>query len=695
MNNELSNSETCKRYVSNCVDIISKSHPEWDKHKIEQIVWSDMKDQLKIPNVVMDNNYTHETHEASLLSVLDWIKDRKPIIAGNGTFYKRHDEAINPIAKMLDDMLINRKNYKKKMFAYPESAPEYRNFDLLQSNEKTNCNSYYGGSGMPASAFYSQWSGPATTLTAQSVICTCETTFEGLFPDNCGFLSLEDCFDWIHSALANRYDIDPFVIKSVNIDARILYDRLVSLFKDFSYDYCNILHNYIKSLSRDEMIILYYKNNFMQFTRDFDKIQKLYDTIFRKVRIIDTVSSVDDIPAELLSEFKRDNSKYNDASIVKDYNKWALEKAFLNPYNIPSEIKDELKELIGYYMKYCYNKHLVSDRIYRLKSLKRKMVVTVDTDSNMLYCGFLNRFIHDDILHGEDYNRDMNMNMFISVNIIANIATESVTDVLLYYGEKSNIEEKIRPRFNMKNEFLFRKMILMKKKKRYISSVILREGNLFNPVKVDLKGVDFLKSESSAYATTYFKKLCTKYLLESDEIDVRALYDELKHLEGEIYDSIKSGKKQFLPNASAKDMAAYKNPWGVQSVKAVYAWDVTNPSNQIDLPCKMNFVKLKVFSAKDLDPLKETDPHIYKLIIKNIFESPDSRISSAGFKIMAIPNNVPEIPEWIIPFIDYDSMISDILCKFKCVLDTLNMSHVECGKTTTRKFRKFTNIVQF
>ena len=110
---------------------------------------------------MLDNNYTGEVRESNLLSVLDWALYRKPIIAGNATFYKNQDEAINPIAKMLENFLAERKALKKKMFAVGDPNSDlYKDLDRAQGNQKILANSYYGASGMPKSAFYSKWSGP-------------------------------------------------------------------------------------------------------------------------------------------------------------------------------------------------------------------------------------------------------------------------------------------------------------------------------------------------------------------------------------------------------------------------------------------------------------------------------------------------------------------------------------------------------
>ena len=63
-------------------------------------------------------------------------------------------------------------------------------------------------------------------------------------------------------------------------------------------------------------------------------------------------------------------------------------------------------------------------------------------------------FVFDEVLKGETFGRSHKFNMFIIVNTFAYIMTNTVTDILLTYGEYSNIPEEFRPIYNMKNEFL-------------------------------------------------------------------------------------------------------------------------------------------------------------------------------------------------------------------------------------------------
>ena len=148
-------------YKERMIESMKKINPDWKRKDIEKELSKMIDDQFQSPKIICDNNVTGESREATMISVLDWAIENKPIIAGNMTFYKRQDQAINPIGQMLKDKLAERKSLKKKMYTYVDTNKAmYDTLDRGQGNVKRLVNSYYGGAGMPSSPFYSKWSGP-------------------------------------------------------------------------------------------------------------------------------------------------------------------------------------------------------------------------------------------------------------------------------------------------------------------------------------------------------------------------------------------------------------------------------------------------------------------------------------------------------------------------------------------------------
>lgn len=701
-----------KMYIKKVIKITKRTHPDVSEDEVEDILKRLIKEQGQDPVVTLDNNYTGERRETTLTAVLNWILGEEPIIAGNGTFYKNHYKAMNPIAMMLKNFLGNRKKFKKMLYAVLDQASyRYVELDRSQLNEKRNGNSYYGASGAPSSPFYSVWSGPATTLTAQSVIATAEQFFEGFLADNYLYLDITECLEWCEAMVKQWGDnkLDEWVEKvSVEDCVNRLADKIITTSDADS----NILFEYLSSLDSHTVTSIYYRNNMIEFISKHDYVRDVFIAIF------DGCDS------------------------------------FMDPNEPPKEICDLLKFFNDIIIKYVYTKYLSFDRVYRIKNFKRKTVTVIDTDSNILSLDFLIDFIFDDILKNTKHNINDNNDIFKCVNTIAYLLSTEIADMLLFYGKNSNIPEEFRPLFGMKNEFFMKKLIIAATKKRYISQMLLREGHLLNPPKFDVKGFDFKKSTTSEHAEKVYSKIIENRIINSDILDVVGMSKDIAAFRKELEESIRSGDSKYLPILSAKEWGAYKNPLSMQSVKASTAWNIIYPDNMIEFPSKISSLKLNIFKEEDIEDLKEKEPEIYNTIIDKIFndttglyvqkswnpgidyvsindkdwfnkipskyrtkykklgaakwnefvDTIDSSRDDAtgewvykkiGLQNLGIPSNTP-IPEWVQPYIDIDSIINNITEPFVPVLEIFKIKTITVGKSANgRKTNKISNIIKF
>lgn len=263
-------------------------------------------------------------------------------------------------------------------------------------------------------------------------------------------------------------------------------------------------------------------------------------------------------------------------------------------------------------------------------------------------------------------------------------------------------------------------------------------------------------------------KLLKKYVIDSENIDLRGMLKELKEFRENIRNSIAQGEITYLPNGNAKENRAYKNPEQEQSVRGVLAWNILNPDNNIELPAKVSLLKLNIFSEEDILPLKEKEPEVYNTIIEKIFNDKTGMFvtevkengifyvnehdkewytnipkkfkakykklgavkwndfvdilndeshpehekyykkykdemngkttyKKRGMQVIAIPSNAT-IPSYLQPYIDYSTMINNIIAPFIPVLEIFQSKTVEEGKLkngVNRKTNAFTNIVKF
>ena len=682
---DYSNSKYLKEWTKEMTKVMLRVHPEWDKDEVKELLMKKAQKEIVNPPVELDNNYTHENKVSSLLSVFDWALDRKPIIAGNGTFYKNQNEAINPTAVMLASLLGERKSIKKSMFDCPPGSEMYKYKDRQQNNKKRSCNSWYGASGMPSSPFYSQWSGPATTCTAQSVISTTETMFEAFLSDNFYFIDINECMTWLELVRSEKNVPDDFVIRK---NANEVFERLRSRFVKYDESYDKILMKYLSNCNSDELTMIFYKNQLHHFTEVHKEVIDLYEKIFSNIKngeLLDEKDKSVEVPDKYKDKFKD----------VKSYNAHVSKELFMDPNSLPDTIKKYMDKIKDIYMKYIYVPYIQFDKIYRLKYYERKAVVIVDTDSNILNCTPWVDFCFDNIMKS-DYGRDTEQNVFIAVNSITYVLTSAVNDILLEYGKKSNVPKEHRHLYNMKNEFFFVKLIIAKKKKRYLSLIALREGNLYNPKRVDVKGFDFMKSGTAELASEFYMSVVKKRLLYSKGVDIIGLRKDIKEFENTIYKSLKNGSTEYLPIINCKPAEAYPDkPFSKQQVRAAYAWNVIHKDNTVDLPMKMKVLKLKIFKLDDIEEMRETNPKVYSIIKNEIFGSKNKVIAKAGLQVLAVPQGKP-IPKWALPYIDYNTIINNIIGQFNAVLEIFDISEVAVGKSVNgvnRKTNKISNII--
>ena len=427
-------------------DTLMQMEPDWDEEKIALELDKMLVGMAEIPLVTLDNNYTGETEETNLLSTIDWMMTRKPIIAGNGTFYKNQLEAINPIAVMLDGFLKARKATKKEMFKVEDKTSDrYFDLDRKQLNYKILANSYYGASGMPASAFYSKYSGPGVTATAQSVISTTETFFESFLTDNYKFIDINEAFHYMNKIREQAYDVPDWIEHEASDN---LFIRIRGMFYQDIYidDYDEPLYRYISNLDQDDIDRIFYKNNFMEFVRRHEIMREKFNNLFEEVHNYEHVDTVDEIPLSFNGKFSG-----TDKEIVKEYNSFVNHETFMDPNSPPDNLIDDLNELKDIVMKCVYMPFMSVDRIHRLKYFRRRTVSIVDTDSNILAVDLLVNFFKDEIMEA-DYGRSDETNAFIIINTLAYFITAAVSDTLFEYGKYSNIPEEHRFRFSMKNE---------------------------------------------------------------------------------------------------------------------------------------------------------------------------------------------------------------------------------------------------
>lgn len=659
-----------QRYAEEAADTLARMHPELSKDKILEFTKKIINQRMRDPTIKMMNNVTGSNATINLSKLCGWIENVNPVISGNATFYCQPSELVSPTSHMLRSLKVERKTIKKSMFSCEPGSHDYQMKDLAQGNTKVIMNSDYGGSGNKHAAFYNAFSPAATTLMAQSIITTMAAFFEGYIGNNHKFFNINECVDWMNTVVKKDQKIPSWIeVPTVHEVHKQICDHFIGLHPTN----IRFVKKYLEHCSEKELCYLYYANNFKELIGRHKKIQDLLYEVL--IALPNYEASEKEVPEQFKDKFT-ENGKEN----LNGYNKWVSKEMFLNPYDMPEQIKEPMSKFIDIMHQFVYVEYITPDSIVKLNNHKRNTVLLVDTDSNMLNANLFAQFVLTDVFHDETFGRSRMYNEMILVNVLASTIDRGVAGILDYYGRCHHMDKESRAELTMKNEFLFRMFFLMNKKKRYAASIVLREGNIIIPFKPEIKGMDFIKAGVTTDVSKRFEKILCDNILFADNIDLHAMMRDLKQFEREIYEDLSKGGLTYLMQKQFKSEDGYKNAakaWSLPVFRGVVAWNELMPDKKIYSLDRVHILKLAVDGITDLEPIHNKYPDMYNFAVSKIFLSDRPEIVKCGMKYLCIPMSVKQIPEWIIPLINKELIVSDTISVFRSILNALNIEEME------------------
>ena len=480
------------------------------------------------------------------------------------------------------------------------------------------------------------------------------------------------------------------------LDRQITVDEcFLRLLRNFGYNDCvpdddgiELLYKTVANLSQPELNVIYYKNNLYEFINN-SKVKNIIIT-----------------------------------ALVK------LKDPFLSPTEVPEEIEDELKVLKDLMFEFIYYRHIWIDKLDRVYTMPRDVVLLTDTDSCIVsldewYRTILEwtigvpmeiKYTREEIekemdkiiLHKRKtepikeydfYNQELvdakrlkypaviieedNLRYSI-VNILSYILSDIILDYMYLFGENYNAQTDNREcLLIMKNEFLFKSMFITNGKKNYADLQVLQEGNIIPEDKqLDVKGMPISKV---GIPESRLMDILEYDILRESFVDQVDLIRKFVVLEKDIIKSLKAKSKEYHKPARLAPMASYKAPMSQQGIKASYAYNAikSNEEEGIDLEDRNTVLIIKTkINTKNYNIIENEFPE-HTLRLAKLLNTPEYK---GNITSIAIPTNI-DIPSWIIPFIDYNTIVQDNLRSFP--LKELGISKLESKNVT------HSNIVSF
>lgn len=643
-------------YKQDQLNILKLRFPDRSEEELSVFLDRKIEENVKSPSCRFYNNYTGKTVKLDLLRFTDWYFDKNPISTEHGVYFKRHEQAVNLPAKLLEHILNSRKVNKKLMLkAKEEGNTELsKYYNTRQKVDKIFANSWYGVAGQSSSAFYNLFVALSITGKGQSIISTAMTTFERFLANNILFRNLDECLLFISSIVqeTESRETEGTLTKDKKIldgdmDVSTVTNYLVNQFmnKGEGRKQKNIIQNALGNIDQTSLNRVYYKNNLFAFFLN-KKPMKLFEKI---------LTGVDQ---------------------------------FRNPERVPEAISDDLTSLWNIVEEFVFYNYGTFDRIKILKTIKRKAVITVDTDSNFLNLEPFYKFVQKQASF--EIKDDDDQMTFKIISVMAFFLGNVIASAFAKYTEQCNVPEPQRPIIAMKNEFLMKRVLLTSRKKNYASVVLLQEGvEVPEEDQLDIKGLTIKKSNVNRNVGKYLQDILELDILAAPQINTVEVLQKLEALENQIRDSFLRGETTYMTPMKANGIESYKTPFQMAQIRGALAWNAVYPTNSINFPAQMNVVKLTADSIDKLAPIYESHKEVYQALKAEVFDNKD--LGKYGLTIWAMPKNAEKIPDWVIPFIDVETIIRDNLSNFLPILNSIGIKTINVRADELF----FSNIVDF
>ena len=624
-----------------------KAHPNFDRSMVASKVIEFTNGRMKNIPCELHNNITHDRVQTTMLDTFVWIENRQPIITGNGTFFKQHEEYLAPTVKMLEKLQANRKKKKKEMYQFPKGTVEYNNANVGQLSIKVIMNADYGGSGTTLSPFYSCYIPPATTGSAKNITTSLICCLEFISGNNDNWarlMNINELFDMIFAVLGDTRTDRDLIKDSYSVDDVLAW--LLSRVSNIQGKDRRCLKTFLMTLTNDELTKLMLAFNPRLVLNKYVRFQvmQISDYLCKHHIDIDAFSTVDFHNDEQVSQLK-------DTIHVCGYGVKA-----------PEEISGLIEEVSKVIVDNCVYPFVPNDAELRAANMDREIVCVTDTDSLMVqFAHYIDDFqIMDQTLSFRD--KCLVASAFGMRLFIEHIIPRMVEDIANFCNIK---DEYYRRKFVFKNEFAFLAMALIAKK-MYASAMFVQEGSPRNIHEIAVSGLSFKKRDAAEFLEPIMVDIYDKCVLTCDKVSLSGILDAYTEL------------RQKLVNELATDPSYFKT----LSIKSPDAYDPTKV-----LPAQMRgaIVWNNIMSDEEMLPMDRVKviPLSFKLLREHANEDPRTSeilrlclIDNEKEKddpYICIPEHYHDIPLWISKVIDTDYAADKLLMPFRQLLDAFNV----------------------
>lgn len=630
----------------------------------------------RFPNLIMRNLYSGQTISLPLDDLIDTIHSEDLCIEANNTLTYSYKKIESPIPSILIKSKADRnlhKNKAKKLDSDISKAKENGTYveggdlqiqylleEAMQLKVKSFMNSIYGVQGQRGSIIYSPDTAAAVTAQGRQLISEMLWSMERLLYGTLHFSNMDEYMMYLltisRQANKNSELWSYITYYPTRAEVKSIIAKQLQKVEGSATDLDGMMATlflYINNLDNKDLCYLYYKNNIMNLISKNERVFALIDSIL--------------------------NSSIPFMATGKD---------------TPKEYRPTLDLICNILDEFVITKLSTPNRVFKYQNKRRRGIIVSDTDSVIINLHPLVASIYK--LHCLENNipcistnvsffdKDMDFKIANTVSYMCVHATVVAGDVLC---EQGNVPKELRSWIEMKNEFLFRRLVLYTgAKKNYVCHTCLREGNYMN--KVSTTGIKLNSSTINPAIKDKMMDIIENDILKTENIDPANILCKVKSIEAYIIKQVKSGdftfgRKQRFSGLNGYKTGIYQNNSG----RSCLIWNLLNPLSKINAGDYCYILTTILYSEAEVENIRKYDPEMCDKIKQLIFHNKDTpELAKYGLRSIAFPlhsNAVTKMPEWIIPFIDYESLTNKHLQPIITLLPSIGIKTSRLSGTKT------------
>ena len=523
-----------------------------------------MDSELNIYNSMNFKNTTFSTTDFYYLSIANFI------LQENGVLFWKYNKKQSVIGKEIINKMAIRQEFKKLKNHYTDlgdkiTATIYKG---MEQRTKIFINSLYGLFGYIASFLYNTDVADSVTTAGRNVIgvSSCITELYGggfnFYIVNAHLKLIEHVLSEDCDELNKKYSLG---VKTTDMCLRSLLGEHYD-----GYYAKTLLTNRIGNMTQNQRNVLYYKNNLL----DSLQIPEISDLV---EKVIKTAMDNNNLIQEI------------DGGHLCNPNKHPLTKADLKTIN---NMLIDVCYGFYYYDGDYINGEYQENMEYVVRSIKRKKIALMDTDSNVTVLSHEKDYLlkkYADVIG--DKKKDKSFKEIFLPLLACSWYVSAIQHGFKLYSRNVGVDEQFIPMIDLECELIMENCQLTIFKKNYIFTSIVHDFLVRD--EMETRGVKYKKSDSNKFMAHKVADIVeNKIIVPYDELDYATLFKIIKRDVKEIKEYVTS--LDFMKNG--KTLVKVKDPstlaYGESRLKAMRLWQRLYPNIEIEVPGVFGVVKL-------------------------------------------------------------------------------------------------------